>query len=163
MDSDRQATNAAILAQLALLGTEQNRLADFLIAPERGEKLVQGLVALDPAQTGFKPEDVYAAARGLALLTESLLDHLIARHRGNERIKNLSASGNLLLALRAGPPLDRKSLNRLIGTFYLDWPFAAHFSRDLYRLSAGGLTVFALVFGGLQKLRDLLDEQSGLA
>jgi len=96
-------------------------------------------------------------------LTEALLDHLIAKYKGNDRVKNVIPSGNLLLQLRAGPALDRKSLNRAIGTFYLDWPYAAHWRRDLYRIPEGGLTVFGLVYGGLQKLRDLLDEQTGLA
>ena len=163
MESERQALNASILAQLAVLGTQDNRIDDFLVAPERGLKLIQGLVALDPGESAFKAEDVFAAAGGLTRLTEGLLDHLIARHRGSTRIKNLNAGGNLLLTLRAGAPLDRKALNRVIGTFYLDWPYAAHFNRDLYRVPAGGLTVFGLIFGGLQKLRDMLDEQSGLA
>ncbi len=161
--SDAQQSNADILAQLTLLGAEHNRLTDFLADPARGVKLMQALTAFDPGTTGFKAEDVYAAAHGLARLTEALLDHLIAKYRGNERVKNVIASGNLLLQLRAGPALDRKALNRAIGTFYLDWPYAAHWRRDLYRIPEGGLTVFGLVFGGLQKLRDLLDEQTGLA
>ncbi|MEI6234018.1 MAG: hypothetical protein WCT04_13260 [Planctomycetota bacterium] len=156
-------TNADILAQLALLGTEQNRLEDFLLDPSRGVKLMQALVAFDPGATGFKTDHVYAAAHGISRLTEALLDHLIAKYKGNDRVKNVIPSGNLLLQLRAGPALDRKSLNRAIGTFYLDWPYAAHWRRDLYRIPEGGLTVFGLVYGGLQKLRDLLDEQTGLA
>jgi len=159
---ENQQANAEILAQLALLGSEQNRLDDFLREPERGLKLMQSLQAFDPGTTGFAAEDVYKAAHGLSRLTEALLDHLIAKYSGQPRIKNLIASGNLLLQLRAGPALDRKALNRAIGTFYLDWPYAAHWRRDLYRIPAGGLTVFGLVFGGLQKLRDLLDEQTGL-
>lgn len=157
------ATNAQILAQLAVLGSEQNRLDDFLADPERGAKLIAGLNALDLEQTGFRSEDVYAAAQGLCRLTEALLSHQIDKHRGQERIKNLLASGKLLNLLRSGPVTDRKSLNLIIGTFYDDWPYAAHWRRDLYRIPAGGLTVMHLVFGGLQKLRDLMDEQNGLA
>jgi len=41
-------TNADILAQLALLGTEQNRLEDFLLDPSRGVKLMQGRRVLKP-------------------------------------------------------------------------------------------------------------------
>ena len=155
-------TNAEILAQLALLNTPGNRLDDFLLDPSRGLKLMQALQAFDPGTTGFKSEDIYAAAHGLSRLTEALLDHLIAKFKSNERIKNFISSGNLLLTLRAGPAMDRKALNRVIGTFYLDWPYAAHWRRDLYRIPEGGLTVFGLVFGGMQKLRDLLDEQTGL-
>ena len=157
-----QTTNAQILAQLALLGTEQNRLDDFLLSPERGVKLAQGLQAFDPATTGFSSEDVYAAAQGLSRMAEALLAHLIEKHKGNERIKNLMASGKLLLQLRSGPLIDRKSMNRIIGTFYLDWPYAAHWRRDIYRTPEGGMTVMALIFSGLQALRDLLDEQDGL-
>src|SRR6185295_2272716 len=97
--------NAEILAQLALLGQEQNRLEDFLADPARGVKLLQALQAFDPGATGFKTEHIYAAAHGLSRLTEALLDHLIAKHKHSDRIKNLIASGNLLLALRAGPAL----------------------------------------------------------
>ena len=160
--SDAQRTNAEILVNLALLGTEQNRLEDFLREPERGVKLIQALQAFDPSALGFNAEHVYKAAHGLSRLTEALLDHLIAKYRGSDRVKNLIPSGNLLLQLRAGPPLERKTLNRAISTFYLDWPYAAHWRRDLYRIPEGGLTVFGLVFCGLQKLRDLLDEQTGL-
>jgi hypothetical protein len=160
--SDAQRTNAEILVNLALLGTEQNRLEDFLREPERGVKLMQALQAFDPGVTGFNAEHIHRAAQGLSRLTEALLDHLIAKYKNSDRVKNLIASGNLLLQLRAGPPLDRKALNRAIGTFYLDWPYAAHWRRDLYRIPEGGLTVFGLVFGGLQKIRDLLDEQTGL-
>ena len=160
---DAQKSNADILAQLALLGTAQNRLDDLLQDPARGIKLMQALTALDPAAIGFEAASVYSAAHGLARLTEALLDHLIAKYNGSDRVKNLTASGNLLLQLRAGPALDRKSLNRALGTFYLDWPYAAHWRRDLYRIPEGGLTVFGLVYGGLQKLRDLMDEQTGLA
>ena len=67
-----------------------------------------------------------------------------------------------LLLLRSGPVTDRKSLNRIIGTFYLDWPYAAHWRRDLYRIPAANVTVTGLVFCGLQKLRDMLDEKNGL-
>ena len=155
--------NGQILAQLALLGTEDNRFADFLADPERGAKLVHGLDALDPGQTGFRSEDIFAAAQGLCRLAEGLLAHLIEKYKGQERIKNLLASGKLLLLLRSGAVNDHKSLNRILATFYDDWPYAAHWRRDLYRIPAGGVTVMALVFGGLQKLRDLLDEQSGLA
>jgi len=154
--------NADILAQLALLGTPENELKDFLTDEQRGLKLLAGLQALDPGQTGFRSEDVYAAAQGLARLTESLLRHLIEKYNGHQRIKNLDASGKLLLALSPGGVIDRKTLNRILGTFYLDWPYAAHWRRDLYRIPVAALTVMALVFGGLQKLRDLLDEQTGL-
>ncbi len=161
--ADARQTNADILAQLSVLGSEQNQLPDFLADPSRGVKLLQALTAFDSGTTGFKAEDVYAAANGLGRLTEALLGHLIVKYRTNERVKNLIQSGNLLLQLRSGPALDRKALNRAIGTFYLDWPYAAHWRRDVYRIPEGGLTVFGLVFGGMQKLRDLLDEQTGLA
>jgi hypothetical protein len=162
MDTPQQ-VNAQILVQLATLGSEQNRFPDFLGDPQRGLKLIQALQAFDPSATGFKTESIFAAATGLTGLSEALLEHLIGKYKGNDRIKNFIASGNLLLTLRAGPALDRKALNRIIGTFYLDWPYAAHWRRDLYRIPEGGLTVFGLIYCGLQKLRDLLDEQTGLA
>ena len=158
----KQSVNAQVLAQLALLGSPDNRLEDFLREPERGLKLLQALQAFDPGTTGFKSDDIYAAAHGLSGLTEALLDHLIAKYKNHERLRNYISSGTLLLALRAGPAMDRKALNKVIGTFYLEWPYAAHWRRDLYRIPEGGLTVFGLVFGGLQKLRDLIDEQTGL-
>ncbi|HYG75317.1 MAG TPA: hypothetical protein VEK08_09975 [Planctomycetota bacterium] len=160
---DASAVNASILAQLAMLGTEQNRFDDFLLDPQRGTKLMQALLELDPGQTGFRHEDVLAAAQGLCRLSEALLAHLIEKYKGQERIKNLMESGKLLLQLRSGPVIDRKSLNRIIGTFYLDWPYAAHWRRDLYRIPAGNITIMGLIYFGLQKLRDLLDEQTGLA
>ena len=158
-----QQTNAQIIAQLALLGATDNRLQHFSEEPERGVKLMQALILLNPGETGFKSEDVYAAVQGLCRLTEELLTHLLEKYKGHDRIKNLMPSGKLLLLLRGGPVVDRKSLNRLLGTFYDDWPYAAHWRRDIYRTPAAGLTVTGLVFGGLQKLRDLLDEQTGLA
>jgi hypothetical protein len=157
-----QKTNAQILAQLALLGAPENRLEDFILNPERGPKLINGLNALDPSVTGFKNEDIYSAAQGLCRLTEALLSHLIEKYKDQDRVKNLMASGKLLLQFKSGPIIDHKSLNRVISTFYLDWPYAAHWRRDLYRIPEAGLTVTALVFGGLQKLRDLIDEQAGL-
>jgi hypothetical protein len=158
-----QNDNAVILANLALLGAGQNRLEDFIIDPSRGMKLINGLHALDASHANFRSEDLFAAVQGLSRLSESLLAHLIDKYQGQERIKNFMASGNLLLALRSGPVIDRKSLNRIIGTFYLDWPYAAHWRRDLYRIPVANLTMMDLVFGGLQKLRDMLDEQSGLS
>src|SRR5437667_8711806 len=113
-----QTVNADILAQLALLGTEQNRFEDFLADPSRGLKLMQSLQAFDPGAIGFEAKDIHAAASGLARLADALLGHLITKYKGHERIKNFIASGKLLLALRAGPALDRKSLNRVISTFY---------------------------------------------
>lgn len=160
--SAAQQTNAQILAQLALLGSTENRLDQFIAEPERGQKLITGLQLFDPGETGFKTEDVYAAIQGLCKLTDELLAHLMEKHKGQERVKNLMASGKLLLILRSGPVVDRKTLNRLLGTFYDDWPYAAHWRRDIYRIPVAGLTVTSLVFGGLQKLRDLLDEQTGL-
>ena len=101
--------------------------------------------------------------QGLCRLTEGMLTHLLEKYGGNERVKNRAPAQALLDLLKSGPVNDRKSLNRIIGTFYDDWPYAAHWRRDLYRIPQGGVTVVALVFGGLQKLRDLLDEQSNLA
>lgn len=161
--SESETANAQILASLAQLGTPQNQFNDFVLDPIRGSRLMNGLLALDPGQTNFKAEDVYAAVQGLGRLTEALLAHLIEKHKGQDRIKNFIASGKLLLLLRAGPVTDRKSLNRIIATFYDDWPYAAHWRRDLYRIPAANMTVMGLVFCGLQKLRDLLDEQNGLA
>ena len=155
--------NAIILPQLAILGTPQNRIDDFLADPSRGLKLLNGLQTFDPGQTGYRNEDVYAAVQGLCRLAEGLLSHLIEKYGSNERVKNRAAAQALLDLLKAGPVNDRKTLNRIIGTFYDDWPYAAHWRRDLYRIPQGGVTVMALIFGGLQKLRDLLDEQSGLA
>jgi len=146
-----------------MLGTDDNRFGDYLLDSARGTKLMQGLLVLDPGQTGFKHEDIFAAAQGLCRMAESLLAHLIEQNKGQERIKNVMASGKLLLLLKSGAVVDRKGLNKILGTFYLDWPYAAHWRRDLYRIPAANLTVMALVFGGLQKLRDLLDEQTGLA
>ncbi len=154
--------NARILAQLAALGAAPNGFGDFLADPERGAKLLHALQEFDPSKTGFRNEDLFAAAEGLRRLCESLLAHLIEKYRHQERIRNIGPGGRLLTQLRAGPAVDRRSLNRTIGTFYDDWPYAAHWRRDLYRLPAAGLTVFALIFGGMQKLRDLLDEQTGL-
>lgn len=161
--NESQAANAQIIASLAQLGTSQNLFEDFVLDPARGTRLMNGLQALDPGETNFRPEDVYAAVQGLCRLAEALLSHLIEKHKGQERIKNFMASGKLLLLLRGGPVTDRKSLNRIIATFYDDWPYAAHWRRDLYRIPAANLTVMGLVFCGLQKLRDLLDEQNGLA
>ncbi len=154
--------NAFILPQLATLGTPQNRFDDFLADPARGNKLVNGLHIFDPGQTGYRNEDIYAAVQGVCRLTEGLLAHLLEKYGGNERVKNRVPAQALLDLLKSGPVNDRKTLNRLIGTFYDDWPYAAHWRRDLYRIPQGGVTVVALVFGGLQKLRDLLDEQSNL-
>jgi hypothetical protein len=158
-----QQDNAMILAQLAILGTEKNRFEDFLAEPERSLKLLAGLHQFDPSATGFKHEFVFNAAEGLRFITEALLAHLIEKYRDQPRVKNLGPGGNLLLTLRSGAINDRKTLNRIIAVFYDEWPYAAHWRRDLYRIPAGGLTVTALIFGGLQKLRDMMDEQAGLA
>jgi hypothetical protein len=155
--------NAEILAQLAILGTPQNRFDDFLLDPPRGLKLLNGLQAFDASQSGFRNQDIFAAVQGLCRISESLLAHVLEKYGNNERIKNRAATEKLLSLLRAGPVNDRKSLNRIIGTFYDDWPYAAHWRRDLYRIPQGGLTVMGLIYGGVQKLRDLMDEQSGLA
>ena len=155
-------TNAEILAQLTLLGTGENRFEDFLAQPERGAKLLVALQTFDPGCTGFQSADLYAAAQGLCRLCEALLAHLIERYKGQARIKNLTASGKLLSLMRSGAAIDRKTLNRMLGTFYVDWPYAAHWRRDLYRIPAGGLTVMGLVYSGLQKLRDMRDEQAGM-
>jgi len=158
-----QEDNAQILAQLTALGTPGNTFEDFLANSERGLRLLAGLQAFDPGQTGFRTQDVYAAAQGLCRIAEPLLNHLLEKFQSNERIKNREPASKLLALLRAGALVDRKSLNRVIATFYDDWPYAAHWRRDLYRIPQGGVTVMSLVFGGLQKLRDLLDEQTGLA
>ena len=158
-----QHDNAHILAALAQLGTPQNTFEDYLGDPNRSWKLLQGLHQFEPGETGFKNEFVFAAAEGLRRLSEALLAHLIEKYKDQPRIKNYGPSGKLLLTLRSGAINDRKSLNRVIATFYDDWPYAAHWRRDLYRIPAGGLTVMALIFGGMQKLRDLMDEQAGLA
>ena len=155
-------TNADILAQLAILGTGENHFNDFLAHPERGAKLLNALQTFDPGCTGFQNADLYAAAQGLCRLCEGLLAHLIDRYKGQARIKNLTASGKLLALMRSGAAIDRKTLNRILGTFYIDWPYAAHWRRDLYRIPAGGLTVMGLIYGGLQKLRDMRDEQAGM-
>ena len=152
----------AFFTELAALGTAPNRFEDFLGSPDRGTKLMGALQALDPTPRGLRNEEIYAAAQGLSRLAESLLGHLLERYTNQERIKNLVPSRKLLLLLRAGPVLDRKSINRVIGTFYDDWPYAAHWRRDIYRVPAGGLTLFGLIYCGLQKLRDMLDEQTGL-
>ena len=157
-----QEDNAQILAQLTALGSPGNTFEDFLLAPERGLRLMGGLQAFDAGQTGFRTQDVYAAAQGLCRIAEPLLNHLLEKFQ-NERIKNREPAKKVLALLRAGALVDRKSLNRVIATFYDDWPYAAHWRRDLYRIPQGGVTVMGLVFGGLQKLRDLLDEQTGLA
>jgi hypothetical protein len=156
-------SNAHILPQLAILGTPQNQFEDFLADEERGLKLLNGLQAFDPGATGFRNQDIYAAVQGLARITEGLLTHLLEKYGSNERIKNRGPARDLLELLKSGPINDRKSLNRIIGTFYDDWPYAAHWRRDIYRIPQGGLTVMALIYGGIQKLRDLLDEQTGLA
>jgi hypothetical protein len=158
-----QEENAAILSNLAALGSPSNQFEDFLTAPDRGLRLLAGLQAFDPGQTGFRSQDVYAAVQGICRIAEPLLAHLLEKYQSNERIKNHEPGKKLLALLRAGAVVDRKSLNRVIATFYDDWPYAAHWRRDLYRIPQGGLTVMGLVFGGLQKLRDLLDEQTGLA
>lgn len=161
--SDAETANAQILASLAQLGTHQNLLEDFILDPERGTRLMNGLQALDPGQTNFRAEDVYAAAQGLCRMSEAVLAHLIDKYKGQDRIKNFMQNGKLLLLLRAGSCTDRKTLNRIVSTFYLDWPYAAHWRRDLYRIPVANVTVMGLIFNGLQKLRDLLDEQNGLA
>jgi hypothetical protein len=158
-----QEDNAKILSNLAALGSPGNKFEDFLSQPDRGLRLLAGLQAFDPGQTGFRNEDVYAAAQGLCRIAEPLLAHLLEKYQSNERIKNQEPGKKLLALLRSGPLVDRKSLNRVIATFYDDWPYAAHWRRDLYRIPQGGLTIMGLIFGGLQKLRDLLDEQTGLA
>jgi hypothetical protein len=157
-----QEENAQILAQLAVLGTGENRFEDFLKDPSRAEKLHAGLARFDPSVLGFKNEDIFAAAEGLKRLTEGLLTYLIDKYKDQDRIKNFLQSGKLLLLLRSGPVIDRRSLNRIIGTFYDEWPYAAHWRRDLYRTPEGGLTVTLLIYGGMQRLRDLMDEQAGL-
>ena len=155
--------NGQILGQLKLLGTPENAFVDFLADPERGLKLLNGLQALDAAQPNFSSADMFAAAPGLCRMTDALLAHLLAKFGSHDRIRNVAPARKLLAQLRSGPVNDRKSLNRIIGMFYDDWPYAAHWRRDLYRIPQGGLTVAALVFGGLQKLRDMMDEQNGLA
>ena len=155
--------NAQILAHLSQLGTPQNQFADFLTDPSRGARLLNGLATLDPTDTAYSSADVFAAVQGLSRICDGLLAHLLEKHGGQERIRNRAPAEKLLALLRAGPVNDRKSLNRLIGTFYDDWPYAAHWRRDLYRIPQGGITAMALIFGGMQKLRDMMDEQSGLA
>lgn len=158
-----QEDNAQILARLATLGTPGNTFEDLLSEPERGLRLLGGLQSFDPGHTGFRNQDIYAAAQGICRIAEPLLSHLLDKFQSNERIKNREPGKKLLALLRTGPLVDRKALNRVIATFYDDWPYAAHWRRDLYRIPQGGVTVMGLIFGGLQKLRDLLDEQTGLA
>jgi hypothetical protein len=155
--------NAEILAHLAQLGAPQNQFADFLSDASRGPRLITGLNSLDPTDTAYASPVVFAAVQGLSRMCDGLLDHLLEKYGSHERIRNRAPAEKLLALLRAGPVNDRKSLNRIIGTFYDEWPYAAHWRRDLYRIPQGGLTVAALVFGGMQKLRDMMDEQSGLA
>ena len=155
--------NAQILAQLAILGTPQNRFEDYLADPARGARLVHGLNAFDASDTSCRNEDTFLAVQGLCRLSEALLAHLLEKFGSNDRLKNRVAGEKLLALLRAGPVTDRKSLNRIIGTFYDEWPYAAHWRRDLYRIPQAGLTVMGLVYGGVQKLRDMMDEKTGLA
>ena len=143
--------NAQILAQLSQLGSPQNQFPDFLTDPSRGPRLIAGLNTLDPAQTGFPSPAVFAAVQGLCRICESLLAHVLEKYGANERVRNRAPAEKLLALLRSGPVNDRKSLNRVIATFYDDWPYAAHWRRDLYRIPQGGVTVMALVFGGMHE------------